>query len=339
MNELNVTLHNTAEVLYHTQRNSNGPWLNPPLQLTSGMRRDRLISSLAGGFNPMLDITSTRSSDGVIHTIYITDTNKLYYMTLSVATNRILTAPIDLTTYFPELADWRTDNVTLKRVSSTMLGNELHVVALMSNDSLGHYIRKSTGWSRGGIRPEALYNNQNIKDIDCFTYDLNTRTYFSVVFTHGTLLTRANFLVSGGGISSPSDIPSFTGINPLNEATVAETHNIGVALYSNQAHYILSAKKQNSIEPQLLHVVENMNTYAFTETNLSGTYSIPFGIGDVSCAFVGQDLHVVALSNEQTTNNNVKHTVRASNGSWQSFLGNVNSVVSNIGYGKNVSVC
>ncbi|MCZ8285479.1 MAG: hypothetical protein O9353_08465, partial [Bacteroidia bacterium] len=213
MNELNVTLHNTAEVLYHTQRNSNGPWLNPPLQLTSGMRRDRLISSLAGGFNPMLDITSTRSSDGVIHTIYITDTNKLYYMTLSVATNRILTAPIDLTTYFPELADWRTDNVSMKRVSSVFIGSDLHVIALMSDNTIRQYINTNGNWSRGTIQPESLTlnaGNITINDIDCFILVNSMNTFLCIAFLNDKFLTRANFVLPNGVMSNLSNIPSFS---------------------------------------------------------------------------------------------------------------------------------
>ncbi len=47
MNELNVALHNTAEVLYHTQRNgATENRITPALQLTSEPRRDRLIGSL-----------------------------------------------------------------------------------------------------------------------------------------------------------------------------------------------------------------------------------------------------------------------------------------------------
>lgn len=344
MNELNLHLANTQDILLHTQRNgTTGNWINPALQLTSGPRRDRLTSSLAGPFSVLIDVTNAKSANANIHTVYITGTNQLNYMTVSATTNRILSAPVDLCTVFQELADWQTTNITMKRVSCVFIGIDLHLIVLMSDNTIRHYINTNGNWRRGPIHPESLTLNDwdiVINDIDCFVLADPANSFLCIAFLNDNLLTRANFILPNGATSDFSTTPSFSAVDYQTQGSIAKVDFVSVATYNNEIHYVISATPNSGNPAQLLHFKNiGASNVPSSETNLNALYTIPFGFNDVSCMFINSELHIVALSNEQNTNNNVKHTIRAGNGSWQSFLGNVNSVVSNIGYGKSVSVC
>ncbi len=197
--------------------------------------------------------------------------------------------------------------------------DQLHTCGRATNGQLFHTIRFSNSWQSFFGNVNAQESNGNIlrfTDVDCS--GIGGNLHVTAIATDGIIWHTIRFSNSWQSFfGSVNAQESNGGILRFSEVGCAGTTN-------NNLH--VTAVDQNGT---IWHTIRFSNSWqsSFGNVNSQESNGSSLRFGSVDCATIGGNLHVTAVDQ----NGIIWHTIRFSNGTWQSSFGNVNNQESNGG--------
>jgi hypothetical protein len=336
--DLHVSGCNTSNQTLHTIRRSDGTWQNPYGNILGA------VPNVPSPFRTIdLDVTQEKVilATNILHEVMITEPdpllpnfNQVIYTKRNSNGSWIafenLTAFLNATSgLFP--------NSSYQKISCAIVEGAQKVLVVVVLTDRGQLIKidhvlnssVSNGTWTNGVLIETATNHGRIIDVTCF---------FGRSHSGGSGLTMHEFFVGTATSSGRAISYNFSNsylssgwlviavpatISWLSGAAIAGLIRISGA-FDNKEHFAVCTSSG-----QLLHTCSGQSSFGNVNAVNGNVTSLKYK--DVSCSFTPSgfvfELQMVAINNDGAP----FHTIRKNNGSWQGFMGNINSKCGNSG--------
>ena len=211
-------------------------------------------------------------------------------------------------------------NLRFSDVDCSGIGGNLHVTAIARDGIIWHTIRFANSWQSFFGNVNAQESNGSLlrfSEVGCAGTD-NNNLHVTAVATDGTIWHTIrisnSWQSSFGNVNAQESNGGSLRFGSVDCATIGEDLHV-------------TAVDQNGIIWHTIRFSNGTWVSGFGNVNNQESNGGILRFSNVGCTAIGEDLHVTAVDQ----NGIIWHTIRFSNGIWQSFFGNVNSHESNGG--------